>query len=56
MDAVLSDLLVLARLDAGKLAVAREPFNLAEVLVETADRFGRDPDVGLRRWPLAWPR
>ena len=39
MDAVLSDLLVLARLDAGKLAVAREPFNLAEVLTEGADRF-----------------
>lgn len=39
MDAVLSDLLVLARLDAGKLAVAREPFNLAEVLIEGADRF-----------------
>jgi len=39
MDAVLSDLLVLARLDAGKLAVAREPFNLSDVLVETVDRF-----------------
>jgi signal transduction histidine kinase len=32
MDSVLSDLLVLARLDAGKLAVAREPFNLAALL------------------------
>jgi signal transduction histidine kinase len=40
MEAVLSDLLVLARLDTGKLAVARESFNLAEVIVETAHRFG----------------
>lgn len=39
MDAILSDLLVLARLDAGKLEVAREPFDLASVLFETADRF-----------------
>lgn len=40
MDAVLSDLLVLARLDAGKLVVAREPFNLTEVLIDASDRFG----------------
>ena len=39
MDAILSDLLVLARLDAGKLEVARESFDLASVLFETADRF-----------------
>jgi signal transduction histidine kinase len=41
MDAILSELLVLARLDTGKLAVVREPFNLADVVMETADRFGR---------------
>ncbi len=45
MDALLSDLLVLARLDAGKLAVTREPFNLTEVLTETADRFGARASV-----------
>src|SRR5215218_7815449 len=39
MNAVLSDLLVLARLDAGKLAVSREPFDLALVLAETSERF-----------------
>lgn len=39
MDAILSDLLVLARLDTGKLAVDRERFNLTEVLIETAERF-----------------
>ena len=45
MDAVLSDLLILARLDAGKLAVAREPFNLSEVLAEGADRFAARANV-----------
>ncbi|MEJ7871342.1 MAG: HAMP domain-containing sensor histidine kinase, partial [Rubrobacteraceae bacterium] len=40
MNAVLSDLLLLARLDAGKLSVATEPFNLAAVVSETAERFG----------------
>lgn len=39
MSAVLSDLLMIARLDAGKLTVKREPFDLASVLSETADRF-----------------
>jgi two-component system sensor histidine kinase CiaH len=39
MNAVLSDLLLLARLDADKLSVSREPFNLAGVLAETAERF-----------------
>jgi signal transduction histidine kinase len=46
MNAVLSDLLVLARLDAGKLALSREPFNLAEVLSESVDRFAARADVG----------
>ena len=39
MSAVLSDLLLIARLDAGKLAVRQEPFDLAGVISETADRF-----------------
>ena len=39
MSAVLSDLLLLARLDAEKLSVSREPFNLAGVLAETSERF-----------------
>ena len=39
MNAVLSDLLLLARLDAEKLSVSREPFNLATVLAETSERF-----------------
>src|SRR5215210_1115804 len=39
MNAVLSDLLLLARLDAEKLSISREPFNLASVLAETSERF-----------------
>ncbi len=39
MSAVLSDLLLIARIDAGKLAVRQEPFDLAGVISETADRF-----------------
>ena len=39
MNAVLSDLLLLARLDADKLSVSRTPFNLASVLAETSERF-----------------
>jgi signal transduction histidine kinase len=39
MNTLLSDLLILARLDAGELALTRQPFNLAEVLTEIADRF-----------------
>ena len=39
MNAVLSDLLLLARLDAEKVAVSREPFDLALVLAETSERF-----------------
>ena len=40
MGAVLSDLLLVARLDAGKLEVAEKPFDLAPVLAEEAERFG----------------
>ncbi|MGB3632988.1 MAG: HAMP domain-containing sensor histidine kinase, partial [Rubrobacteraceae bacterium] len=39
MDALISDLLVLARLDAGKLDVNNEPFDLAAAIVEATDRF-----------------
>lgn len=39
MSAVLSDLLLVARFDAGQLAVFREPFDLASVLSETVGRF-----------------
>jgi signal transduction histidine kinase len=39
MNNLVSDLLVLARLDADKLDVSRETFDLAKILAETADRF-----------------
>ena len=39
MSAVLFDLLLLARLDAQKVSVSREPFDLALVLSETSERF-----------------
>ena len=39
MGAVLSDLLLLARLDADKVSVSRDPFDLALVLSETSERF-----------------
>ena len=40
MGSILSDLLLVARLDAGKLEVAEKPFDLAPVLSEEAERFG----------------
>ena len=40
MSAVLSDLLLVARLDAGKLEVSEKPFDLAAVFSEEAERFG----------------
>jgi two-component system sensor histidine kinase CiaH len=40
MGNVLSDLLLVARLDAGKLELARKPFDLVGVLKEEAERFG----------------
>lgn len=46
MDAVLSDLLLLTRLDAGKLSVAQEAFDLSRIIVETADRFGARAEAG----------
>jgi signal transduction histidine kinase len=39
MDALLSDLLVLARLDAERLDVEKKPFDLSAVAAETAGRF-----------------
>ena len=39
MDALLSDLLILARLDAGRLDVEEKPFDLAAVSGESAGRF-----------------
>ena len=47
MGVLVSDLLLLARLDAGKLEVTRKSFDLAPVLVETTDRF-RARASGLR--------
>ena len=39
MNAVLSDLLLLARLDAGKVPTDRKPFDLGVIIAETAGRF-----------------
>lgn len=39
MNELLSDLLLVARLDAGKLEVSRQPFNLASTLLEETERF-----------------
>ncbi len=39
MSALLSDLLLVARLDAGKLEMFEKPFDLATVLAEEAERF-----------------
>ena len=39
MDALLSDLLLLARLDSGRLEVERKPFDLSVVSGEAAERF-----------------
>jgi two-component system sensor histidine kinase CiaH len=49
MNTLLSDLLVLARLDAGRLDVEEKPFDLAVVAAETAGRFlTRAADEGVR--------
>ena len=48
-SAILSDLLVLARLDAGKLEVTAKPFDLAVILAGAADRFeARAAGEGIR--------
>jgi signal transduction histidine kinase len=49
MDALLSDLLVLARLDADRLDIDRKPFDLATVAAEAAGRFlTRAAEEGIR--------
>jgi signal transduction histidine kinase len=40
MGAILSDLLLVARLDAGEADVATKPFDLVSILSEEAERFG----------------
>lgn len=45
MNAVISDLLLLARLDAGKLAVASKPFDLGSLIAETVERFRERADA-----------
>ena len=59
MGVLVSDLLLLARLDGGKLDVTRKPFDLAPVLAEAADRFrarASDLNVDLRvRVPAELP-
>lgn len=39
MSDILSNLLLLARLDAGRIAISREPFSLAAIIAETTERF-----------------
>ena len=41
MNAVLSDLLLLARLDAGKITVDRKPFDLSAIITEAVSRFSK---------------
>ena len=54
MGAVLSDLLLVARLDAGKVDLAEKPFDLAALLSEEAERFGaRAAGKGVRLEVLA---
>ncbi len=45
MNALISNLLLLARLDAGKLAVASKPFDLGSLIVETVERFRERADA-----------
>lgn len=46
MSALLSDLLLLARLDSGKLDVESKPFDLASVIADTVARFSKRAAVG----------
>ena len=41
MNAVLSDLLLLARLDAGKVAIDQKPFDLSVIIAGTVSRFSK---------------
>jgi signal transduction histidine kinase len=45
MDAVLSDLLLLARLDAGKITVDHKPFDLSVIITEAVSRFSKRAQV-----------
>ena len=45
MNTVISDLLLLARLDAGKLTVASKPFDLVPLIAETVERFRERADA-----------
>ncbi len=45
MNALISNLLLLARLDAGKLALASKPFDLGSLIVETVERFRERADA-----------
>lgn len=53
MDAVLSDLLFLARLDAGVLALSREPFDPSVVVRDAAERFAARARVEGKRIEVA---
>lgn len=46
MNAVLSDLLLLTRLDAGKLSVSRDTFDLSQVIIHTTERFRARAEAG----------
>lgn len=46
MSALLSDLLLLARLDSGKLEVESKPFDLASVIADTVERFSKRATAG----------
>jgi signal transduction histidine kinase len=56
MDALLSDLLTLARLDSGRLEVEKKPFDLAVVASEAAERFLKRAAAERIRLEIALPR
>jgi signal transduction histidine kinase len=56
MDALLSDLLTLARLDSGRLEVEKKPFNLAVVAGEGAERFLNRAAAERIRLEISLPR
>lgn len=55
MNAMLSDLLFAARLDAGKLTVNREPFALAESVHQVAERFAARAEENDIRIEISMP-
>lgn len=55
MDGLLTELLLLARLDAGRLRLEADAFDLAEVLDEHATRFGRRAQAAAVGIELARP-